>query len=282
MRERPAGLIAGIIGVAVLSPDSLLLRFAESEAFAASAVRGIVIALAALILMIVFPSLRRGFCWRPALAYAAVFGIGTACFALSVKHTYIANTLVIIASSPLLAAIGTRVFIGEAIAVQTWLAAIVVAFGVLIIFLLRAESAGEGVGIGDMLALGAAASLAGTSIILRKNRKMAAGPGLMMGGFFAALICAPFADYATIGIADAGWLILNGALVVPLAFLLTAFAARRLPPPETTLLFLLETIFGSVLALLFLGELPPQTTIGAGVIILGAVIAHSSWALRRS
>ncbi len=274
-------MIAGITGVAVLSPDSLLLRFADCEAFAASAVRGLMIALAALALFVVFPSLRRGFRWRPMLLYAAVFGIGTVSFALSIKYTYIANTLVIIASSPLLAAIGARLFIGEVVAVQTWLAAVVVALGVLVIFLLRPDSAAESIGIGDLLALGAAASLAGTSIILRKHRTMAAGPGLMMGGFFAALLSAPFADYADISTSDFAWLTLNGVVVVPVAFLLTAYAARRLPPPETTLLFLLETIFGSVLALLFLGEFPPQTTIGAGVIILGAVLAHSFWALRR-
>ena len=181
----------------------------------------------------------------------------------------------------MLAAVGARIFIGEVVAVQTWAAAVVVSCGVLLIFLLRADSAAASVGIGDGLALGAAAALAGTSIILRKNRTMGAGPGLAMGGFIAAGLSVPFADFATVSYADAGWLILNGAVIVPAAFLLTAFAARRLPPPETTLLFLLETIFGSVLALLFLGEVPPQITVGAGIIILGAVVAHSSWALRR-
>ncbi len=280
-RERRAGVVVGVLGVAVLSPDSLLLRFAECGDFAASAARAFFIAIVAGTIALVFPSQRRGLRLRPFLLYAAVFGFGTVSFALSVKNTHIANTLVILTTAPLMAAAGARIFIGERIAPQTWAAALAVALGVLAIFVLRSDSAPATAGVGDLFALGAAAGLAANNIILRRNREMSAPPGLALGGLLALAASAPFADFGGVSAADAGWLALNGAVVVPGAFLLTAYAARRLPPPEITLLFLLETVFGSSLAWFFLGEAPPRITVAAAVVIVGAVGLHSYWSLRR-
>ena len=281
MRERAAGLTAGFAGVVVLSPDSLLLRFAECDGFAASSVRGLVLAATACLLLAVFPSLRAGFRWKPFLLYALIFGTGTACFVMSIKNTHIANALVIIASAPLFAAAGARIFTGEVIAKQTWAAALAVALGVAAIFIWRTDASFARAGLGDLFALGAALSLACTSIILRQNRGMSAAPGLALGGVVAGALTLPFADFDTVTRADFGWLFLNGALVVPAAFLLTAYAARRLPPPETTLLFLLETVIATLLAWWFLDEKPPLVTVAAGAVILGSVISHSAWSLRR-
>ena len=207
---------------------------------------------------------------------------------MSIARTYAANTLILLAVSPLLAAAGARIFLGERIAMQTWLAALAVAVGAAVLM----TSGGDGVGeaakiesgtklIGDLLALFVAATLAAGSIVVRGSGG-AMLPGVALGGLLSAVALFAFADWQSVMSFPASLLLLaDGALVIPLSFALITLAARRLPPPETGLLFLLETFLGSLWVWLILLERPPLPSLLSGLFIASVLIAHSLWALRR-
>ena len=299
LSARGRGLFLGVIGILILSPDALLLRLLSrggAEEAAVVSGRAVWTSLAALLMCWLFPWARRHFRWRPILWYGLFFAGGMTFFPLSIQRTYAANTLVLLATTPMLAAVGARLFLGERAAPQTWAAAL--AAGVGAAFLLAGGMEGNGVDgigndgaggvggsgswLGDLFGLLTAVCLAGGAIVIRGSGDTAMVPGIFLGALLTSLFWAGWADWGSVW--DVGGMVLlfvDGAVVVALALALIAAAARWLSPPETGLIFLLETGLGPLWVWMFLGERPPQSSLLSGVFIALVLIAHSVWALRR-
>ncbi len=271
-----AGVLLGAAGVAVLSPDALLVRLFGGGEFALASGRALSLALLAGALALVFPALRRGFRWREGVLYGAFYAAGLASFPLSVVHTAAANTVVILSVAPLLSALGAKLFLGETVARGTWFACTAAAGGLALVF---APQLAAGGGYGDALALLTAFSLAGCALVVRACPQINFFCGFIIGGFMTAAIYAPFADWQ-LAARDTALLAFNGGVVLA-AFLLILAASRRLSPPEVNLLFLLETALAPLWVFLALGEKPPPATIAAGVLIAAVLSLHSVAALRR-
>ena len=191
--SRRAGLLLGAAGVAVLSPDALMVRLFDGDNFALAAGRGLALAVFAGILTAALPTLRRGFRWRPIAIYGAIYAAGLASFPMSVRHTHVANTVVILAVAPLLSAVGARWFLGETISTATWIACAAAAVGIGIVF---APQLSAGGGLGNWLALLTALSLAGCAIVIRANPTVSFAPGFVLGGLLCFAVYAPFAKLA--------------------------------------------------------------------------------------
>ena len=278
MNDNAKGISLGALGVLLISPDSLILRLIDCDDYAVVVVRALMMAVVIAVLIILFPRLRRGFRWRPLIHYGLWVGLGIFCFPLSIKNTHVANTLVILAVAPILAAVGAWIFLNERISRPTWAAAAAVGLGVGVIFADKVSGSGL---LGDFLALITALSLAACSIIIRKNQDIAFVPGLIIGAVLSALLFLPFADWTTVDRQDAVWMIVNGAVIMPFSYLLITAASRLLLPPEVNLLFLLETALGPLWVWLVLTEAPPVNTMLAGALVIGIVLLHSAWVLRR-
>ena len=278
MNDNAKGISLGALGVLLISPDSLILRLIDCDDYAVVVVRALMMAVVIAVLIILFPRLRRGFRWRPLIHYGLWVGLGIFCFPLSIKNTHVANTLVILAVAPILAAVGAWIFLNERISRPTWAAAAAVGLGVGVIFADKVSGSGL---LGDFLALITALSLAACSIIIRKNQDIAFVPGLIIGAVLSALLFLPFADWTTVDRQDALWMLVNGAVIMPFSYLLITAASRLLLPPEVNLLFLLETALGPLWVWLVLTEAPPVNTMLAGALVIGIVLLHSAWVLRR-
>lgn len=272
-----AGLLLGLGGVFVLSPDALILRLFGGDDFALAAGRGAALAVLAAIVAAAFPALRSGFLWRPIVFYGVVYAIGLASFPLSVRHTHVANTVVILAVAPFLSAIGAKLFLQEEVRAHTWIACSLAAAGLGLVF---APQLSAGGGFGDFLALLTALSLAGCAILIRRHPQTNLFPGLALAGVIIAVIYAPFAQW-NLPARDVGLLVING-FVVLFAFLAIMAASRRLSPPEVNLLFLLETALAPLWVFLVLAEKPPVTTVVAGVLIAAVLFWHSFFVIRKN
>ena len=274
--SKGAGLLLGAGGVVILSPDALMLKLFGGGNFALASGRGFALALCAAAAALALPALRRGFRWRTGILYGAFYAAGLASFPLSVRHTHAANTVVILAVAPFLSALGAKWFLRENISKKTWFACVFAAAGLALVF---APQIGKGGGLGDALALLTALSLAGCALLIRANPHTNLFCGLILGGLFAALAYAPFADW-NLAAKDAALVAANGALVFA-AFVCIMAASRRLPPPEVNLLFLLETALAPLWVWLALGEKPPATTVAAGILIAAVLAWHSAGEWRR-
>ncbi len=271
------GMLFALVGIIILSPDSLMIRLVEADYYAIIALRGLFVALSISIILLLFPTLRGRFNWRGVILYGILFCIGLATFTLSIKHTYVANTLIILSTAPVIAAILSRIILNEKTAIITWLVCIGIIVGITTIFF-------DTISIkhvqGNLYALVSAFNLALSSIVVRKNKDSSMIPGLIIGGVLTAVIFAGFAKWDAIDSANLLLLAINGGGVVAISFLLISFAFALLPPVEANLFFLLETVLGSLWVWLMIGEAPTQTTLIASIFILLILIGHGVWLIK--
>lgn len=72
-----------------------------------------------------------------------------------------------------------------------------------------------------------------------------------------------------------GWALLDGLVMMPVAFWLLATAPRFLPAAEVGMFYLLETVLAPVWMWMIFREVPSTATLLGGTLIVGALLAHS-------
>jgi drug/metabolite transporter (DMT)-like permease len=277
-------MLIAAVGVLVLSFDALLIRLADSSTYNVTFWRGSLTCLATLLLYLCWrkrqhwpatPAL-----WLAGLAIAFFYGVNTWLFVFSISHTSTANTVVILASSPLFAALFSRLLLGERVLRRTLIAIGVSVAGVLVVF--AGSDSANSQWLGDLAALTLAASMGVMFTLLRRFQGLPRLPIIAMAGAIAAIISWPLATPLTLEPSSYGWLALMGLVQIPLATLLIMTAPRYLPSTEVSLFMLLETVLGPIWVWLILGETTSVHTLVGGTAILGAISVNTWLALRRA
>ena len=145
--------------------------------------------------------------------------------------------------------------------------------GILVIF---SGSFSSGNWLGDTLAT-VTAFLQGLNIVvIRKARKRDVTiPAFCASAFLATLIALPLADILTVSSNDLFHLSLMGLMVVPIGLGLFLSGARYAPAAEVALLALVETVLGPMWVWLFIGEVPTQSAIIGGSIVILSVVLNT-------
>ena len=275
------GLVLAGVAMLVISPDALIIRLIEGDQWTFLFWRGLLPSLAMTAMLAArhgrrTPALFRAI-GRPGLAIAFLFGISTILFISAILLTSVANALVIIAVQPLLAAIFSRWFLGEAIRPSTWVATVVVLAGVAIIF---SGSLGGGNIWGDILAFLGSCCMAGQMVIIRHSRAVNMVPAVVLSGPLVALVVLPLATPLAVSGNDVGLLLLLGLIVLPIPFFLSALAPRYAPAAEISLISLIESVTGPFIVWLVIGEVPAVETLLGGALILATLAVYFTIALR--
>ncbi|UTW10512.1 DMT family transporter [Marinobacterium rhizophilum] len=278
------GMLIAACGVLVLSFDALLIRLADSSSYNVTFWRGAFTCLATGLLCLYWRKRQRWpttpALWLGGIAIASLYGVNTWLFVYSISHTNTANTVVILASSPLFAALFSRLLLGERVLQRTLVAIAVSVLGVLVVFAGSESAASQW--LGDIAALVLAASMGMMFTLLRRFQALPRLPIIAMAGAIAALISWPLATPLTLAPASYGWLALMGLIQIPLATILIMTAPRYLPSTEVSLFLLLETVLGPIWVWLLLGETTSIHTLVGGTAILGAISVNTWLALRRA
>jgi drug/metabolite transporter (DMT)-like permease len=270
-------LLAGA-GVLVISPDALIVRAVDADAWTAIAWRGVFTAVGALALVAVPGSIAdapRASGGRYALA-GGLFAAASVAFVTALYRTDAATVLAIVAAGPLIAAVLAR-FAGEVPAPRTWAAAGAVVVGLAVIV---ATDGVRGRLDGSLLALAGAACFAGFLTVARTARPADMTLAFAVGGALAAAAGFVAGADPTVGVRDLILLGLLGLLILPASLFLIARATRHLPAPEVGLILLLETLLGPLWVWAALGELPDAPVVAGGIVIVAAVAAHALAARR--
>jgi drug/metabolite transporter (DMT)-like permease len=187
----------------------------------------------------------------------------------------VANVLVTMAVGPFLTALIARFTIGHRIPVRTW-AAIVIA-GAGIAYMYAAQVAG-GQLAGTLVAL--CVPLAGAINWTITQRSHAHGhdidlvPAVLVGAVISSLVTLPLAMPLAASLHDIGLLALLGLVQLAIPCALSVVCARVLHAPEIALLALLEVIFGILLAWVGADEVPTQTVLAGGALVVGALVMN--------
>ena len=190
-------------------------------------------------------------------------------FALSMTTT--ANTLVVMAVSPLLTAIFAWLFLKDPLPMRTWIAAGAAALGIAWMFASSLEKHFFGMAIASLIPVAAAINV----VVLRASAaKLDLIPAVMLGGALSCLIALPFALPFDATPRDIGLLAFLGFFQLALPCMLLVVASRALLAPEIALLGLLEVVLGPLWVWLAVGEEPSGATLIGGAIVLAALAAN--------
>jgi drug/metabolite transporter (DMT)-like permease len=222
---------------------------------------------------VVFAKIRRGgwSLWLSGICWSVMF----TAFMVALTLTSVANVLVTMAIGPFLTALIARVFIGHRIPVRTWAAILVAGAG--IAYMYGAQMDG-GQLAGTLVAL--CVPLAGGINWTVTQRSHAHGeevdlvPAVLVGAVISSLVTLPLAMPLRASGHDIGLLALLGLVQLAIPCALAVMCARVLKAPEIALLALLEVIFGIVLAWLGADEVPSQTVLAGGALVIGALVAN--------
>ena len=217
------------------------------------------------------PRLFRQMGW-PGLLVGLCFACASISLVVALSLTSVAKTLVIMSSTPLIAAIFGRVFLAEPIAPATYatIAAVMVGIAVMVS---GAET--DGSALGDFFAFLIAVAYAGAIVTSRRYPHIGMMPAACSGAGLAMAISFLFAAPLTVTLHDLPILFLFGAGQLGLGLALFVTGVRLIPAAHSALIAMLEPILGPVWVWLALGEKPAATVLVGGAIVIASVAAKT-------
>ena len=282
MSCRTRGYLITLLGVLAISPDGLLTRLIQADALTIAFWRGLLYG--CVILMVSALRYRSRFLARLGqfsgyeYAIMVLYGVGNFCFIYSITHTSVANTLFMLSTTPIWAAVIAWLFLGEQVPRRTWFAIMMVILGIGIIS--RGSMESESAWIGDMVGLIAAGFLAAQFSVIRAAPTLDILPAMGLGGLLAALVLSTWVDPGATANSDMFWLIVMGVVMLPVANALMYLGPRYLPAPEVGLMMLLETVLGPIWVWLALGENPGLYSLLGGAIVLSTLAINTFLGIR--
>ena len=282
MTPHSRGFVLTLFGVLVLTPDTLLVRLVDTDPWTMTGWRGLLTGGSILAGFVILRG-RGAFAEMRALgavglAVSVLYAVNATTFVVALHYTSVANTLVILATTPLIAALLSFTVLGERATAATMAA---IGAGMAGIAVVVWDGLGRGTAWGDLCALVTATTLAATFVIIRKRRDLNMVPAAGLGNLLSALAVLPAAQMLSLEAAQIAFVVIMGVAVLPIAFALLTLGPRSVPAPEVALLLLLETVLGPLWVWLGVGEQPTNAALAGGAIVVATLVVHSLWRLRR-
>ncbi len=277
------GSLLAFVAVIFITPDSLFIRLSNVDTWGLVFYRGIIPFITVLLGMLIIYKLNffkilftSGY---HGIFYVITFSVTNITFVVSIQNTNVANTLVMIATAPMLSAILGAIFLKEPPDKKTWISIIITFLAIIYIFY---DSLKLGNFYGDVLGFVTAIGLAVGAVIIRSAKTKNLVPAAVVGKLFVATFALLFIEsFVLVG---------NDLLIVPLMcilcvaipFVLVTIAPRFIPAAEVNLFFLLETIIGPIWVWLIIKEQPSLETLQGGLVIITTIAIHSYLKLKNS
>ena len=205
--------------------------------------------------------------------------IGFITYVLSLFNTSVANTVLILSTGPVFAALLGWLLLRERVSRATWFAMVLAFLGVAI--MVSGGIAG-GDQLGMLFAFVAVFAFAVMIVALRRapaNKDMMAPTAL--AGIVAAILSLVFISTFTISTQDLVLSICLGSLQVGFGFILITLGSRSVPSAQVPLLGLAETALSPLWVWLFVNETPARNTLLGGALVLCAVAFQGLSGLRK-
>ena len=283
LTNQKKGSLMAFVAVMFITPDSLFIRLSNVETWSLVFYRGIIPFVLVFIGMLLIYRLKFFNLLRSngyyGFAYVLTFSVTNIAFVVSIQNTNVANTLIMIATAPMLSAILGSFFLKENPDKKTWVAIFITFFAALYIFY---DSIKLGNFFGDILGFVAAMGLAVGAVIIRSAKKLNLVPSAVVGKFIIALFAIFFVKDYSLNNNDIYIVPLMCVMCVAIPFVLVTIAPRFITAAEVNLFFLLETIIGPIWVWLIIKEQPTPETIVGGAIIVLTIATHSFLKLKKS
>ena len=283
LTDQQKGSLLAFVAVMFITPDSLFIRLSNLDTWGLVFYRGIIPFFTVFFVMLLIYKLNffkilfnSGF---HGIIYIATFSITNITFVVSIQNTNVANTLVMIATAPMLSAILGAIFLKEPPDRKTFISIIITFIAIVYIFF---DSLKVGNFYGDILGFVTAFGLAVGAITIRSAKTKNLVPAAVVGKLFVASFALFFIESFTLIDKDLFIVPLMCILCVAIPFVLVTIAPRFIPAAEVNLFFLLETIIGPIWVWVIINEQPSVETLQGGAIIITTIAIHSFLKLRKN
>lgn len=195
----------------------------------------------------------------------------------SLQLTSVTHSTVLVTIHPVIVLVAGLIVLREPIGAARAIGAVGAIAGALILSLGGSRSGVEPTVAGDLLAFAGAVAVAGYLVIGRWARRT-------MGVWRYSLAVYAVAAVALVGLAAVSGVALGGygtrnlVLFAALAFFCTIlghglinWGLRFVPAGEVSMLILLEPVFATIMAVIWLGEIPGGVTIAGAVVVLASL-----------
>ena len=283
LTDQQKGSLLAFIAVIFITPDSLFIRLSNVDTWGLVFYRGIIPFFTVFLGMLIIYKLNffkillsSGY---HGLIYVGTFSITNITFVVSIQNTNVANTLVMIATAPMLSAILGAIFLKEPPDKKTWISIIITFIAIIFIF---SDSLKLGNFYGDILGFITAIGLAVGAVTIRSAKSKNLVPAAVVGKLFVATFALFFIESFVLENKDLIIVPLMCILCVAIPFVLVTIAPRFIPAAEVNLFFLLETIIGPIWVWMIIKEQPSVETLYGGAVIIITIATHSFLKLRNS
>ena len=283
LTDQQKGSLMAFVAVMFITPDSLFIRLSNVDTWGLVFYRGIIPFLTVFFGMLLIYKLNffkilfnSGY---HGLLYVGTFSLTNITFVVSIQNTNVANTLVMIATAPMLSAILGAIFLKEPPDRKTWISIIITFLATLYIFF---DSIKLGNFFGDILGFVTAAGLAVGAVTIRSAKSKNLVPAAVVGKLLVATFALFFIESFVLVEKDLFIVPAMCILCVAIPFVLVTIAPRFIPAAEVNLFFLLETIIGPIWVWLIIKEQPSIETLQGGIVIIATIAIHSFLKLRKS
>ena len=287
LTNKQKGLALSLIGVLLITPDSLFIRLIDLGAWELVFYRGLVPCICLLIVLSFYyrSQFIKSFLVLgiPGLFYAILIALGSTTFVISIENTYVANTLIMIALLPFATAILSSIFLKEHPSKRMWLT--IIACFVVVLFIFYDSYQGNRL-YGDFFGLLTAVMVGGSAVVVRYGKNFNFLPALLLSKFFIMLIAIifmqNFPETLFVNQKNLYLIIAMGIFAVFIPLAMITLAPRYVPAYEVEIFFVLETILGPIWVWLVIHEQPTNKTIIGGVFIIIIILIHTFLELREN
>ena len=221
----------------------------------------------------VFRQIRHGTLafWISGVCWSVMF----TAFMVALTLTSVASVLVTMSIGPLLTAVVARIFIKHRIPLRTWIAIFVAGGGIFYMYGTQvADTAWAGSLVALMVPIAGATNWTVTQHSHAQGHDVDLVPAVLVGAVISALLTLPLAFPFQATGHDLALLAALGLGQLAIPCVLSVLCARVLKAPEISLLQLLEVIFGILLAWVGANEVPRDSVLVGGAVVIGALVVN--------
>ena len=280
------GVLCVLSGALFTSTAGILVRLVEAaDGWQLLAYRQVSFVAVLLVMLAVIhgralPHAFRAVGW-PGLLVAVALGTSFCAYVFALRATSVADVVFVLSVSPFVAGLLAWVILREAIGSRLWVAMLGAFAGMVIMV---GGGLGAGALEGQLLALLAVCGYAVTLVVFRSRPHVDMLPAVCLAGLVSAFVAVASVhlegDSLRLSPNDMLIGILLGVFQLGMQYVLVTQGARHISAAEVALLTRVQAILAPLWVWLGVGEIPADTTLIGGAIVLLAVSYHTFGALR--
>ena len=276
------GNFLALIGVLILTPDTMVMRFSNLDRWPLMGWRGVLMGISLLIIwrLFLFSYAEKKwstiFTWQGLIVIIA-FSINSITFTLGIQETSVMVVLTALATMPLFAAILSSFMMNEAPGRTGWLTIFAAMLGVAVVVSDGNNAVGQPEGstvLGAIYGCITAFGLALAFTMARKYRDLEVVPAAAFGALISGIIGFYFSAEDSIFKAPIWTLFSMGIVILPISFAFLSIAPRYTTSAIVSLVMLLEMVIGPFWVWFGIGERPSMIMIFGAFLVIAVISFH--------